>query len=110
MLVVGNLRRWRRTGRELPQLAGFSFCGFRDLSPERLAVIAPDVVLSPLVGEDFDVTDLARLLHDCGFTGRYRAVASQLPAPDVVLREVRGVAPCLDFDIFTTGDIGLAVD
>lgn len=105
MLVIGNMRSWHRAGRAVPQLDGFHFVGFGDVTDALLRAVAPDVVLSSLMGEDFDALDLARRLGDLGFRGRYRAITSGLPNPHVVRTEVRAAAPDLDFDIFVLDEM-----
>jgi hypothetical protein len=99
MLVVGNASSWRNLGRDLPHLSGFHFAGFGAVNVELLTRVQPDIVVSALMGEDFDAIDLARTLNDLGFVGRYRAMVRNLPNPGVVRREIRHVAPGLDFDI-----------
>ena len=100
ILVVGNLASWRKAGREIPQLPGFHFAAFDDVTAALLRVTAPDLVLSALMGDDYDVIDLALRLALLDFTGRYRALTSGLPNPRVVLAEVHQVAPGIDFDLF----------
>ncbi|GKY87659.1 hypothetical protein [Sinisalibacter aestuarii] len=72
---------------------------FADVSAAALERWAPDIVISPLVGEGFDCLDLANLLTEAGFAGRYLGAAGSLPKPAVVRREVRACYPDLDFDI-----------
>lgn len=79
-----------------PDLA---FLAFHDVSAASLAVLAPDVVLSPLVADGFDCFDLAHALAEAGFRGRYRAAAVYIPDPGLVRREIRASFPDLDFDI-----------
>lgn len=105
MLVIGNMRSWHPEGRMVPQLDGFHFVGFDDVTAALLRAVAPDVVLSSLMGEDFDALDLGRRLHDLGYDGRYRAITCGLPDPHVVSMEVRAAAPDLDFDIFVLDDM-----
>lgn len=100
ILVVGNLTRWRQEGKEVPRLTGFLFSSYSDVSLDFLRFHAPDLVLSALVGDEYDAVDLARLLSDYAYTGRYRALTTGLPNPAAVLREVRLAAPGLDFDLF----------
>lgn len=75
------------------------FLGFDDLTHDRLLELAPDVVLSPMVTSQFDCLELAHRLHGFGFQGRYRAIAPDLPRPELVRNEVRGQFPTLDFDV-----------
>lgn len=106
LLVVGNLRSWRRAGRALPQLEGCDFVGFAGLDAQVLERVRPDVVLSALVGEDFDALDLARRLAELGFRGRYRALAMDLRHPGTVLAELRAAAPGLDLDLLLIDEEG----
>jgi hypothetical protein len=64
-----------------------------------LARTMPDVVLSPLLSLDYDILDLARLLHDCGYQGALRAYCPPLPNAALVRAEVAQIWPGVDFDI-----------
>lgn len=101
MLVVGNLKAWRRKGRAVPQIAGFHFVGLQDVTADLMAAVQPDVVLSALMSDGFDALDLARQLEALNYRGRYRALTTSLPNPTSIIAEVRGVAPGLDFDLYT---------
>ena len=100
MLVVG--KRGTLAGRcALPPVVdGMTFADIADLTPALLARLAPDVVLSPLVIGHQDATDLADLLLQAGFRGRYRVVVGALPHPALVLADLRAAAPGLDIDLF----------
>lgn len=58
-----------------------------------------DIILSPLVSEDFDAVDVAGVLSALAYDGPYRAVTDTLPVPAIISREVRNHAPYLDFDL-----------
>jgi len=73
--------------------------GIAEITPETLAELNPDVVLSQLVDDGFDCHDVARALVSAGFTGQYRAVVGYVPDPDLVRREVARSCPGLDFDV-----------
>lgn len=79
---------------------------FHEISAETLAISLPDVVLSPVVGDEFDCFDLAAVLVEAGFTGRYRAAAVQVPDPGLIRREVAAAFPGLDFDILLLDETG----
>jgi len=83
-----------------PVIAGFHFAAIADLGPGLLAAVQPDLILSPLMAGPHDVIDVARRLTELGFVGRYRALAAALPQPEIILAEVRAIAPALDFDLF----------
>jgi hypothetical protein len=101
MLVVGQVS----TDGLVPQIPGFHFRRFGAVTPALLSDIDPEVILSALIAPDFDAMDLARLLSVHGFTGRYRAVAANLPNRRGVVAEVRAASPGLDFDVFVMGDV-----
>jgi hypothetical protein len=107
MLVVGDLRGWEKSGRTPPDLKGFHFADFCDVTAEMLAEVRPDVVISALFAPDFDVLDLARKLVDLGFKGRYRALSAALPNPSVIRTEVAAAAPGIDFDLFVFDETGM---
>lgn len=99
VLVIGTSAP-RRSGRvELPDLPGFHFAVFGDLDGFLIATLAPEVIVSALTTPDFDVLDMAARLAEIGYRGRYRALVRHLPDPGVVVREVREIAPSLDFDV-----------
>ena len=106
MLVVGPVAAWRKMQKTLPHIEGIDFVDFNGLTAELLERTKPDFVLSALVGAGFDALDVARLLAELGYRGRYRAVADRLPCPSVVRAEVGAIAPDLDFDVFTLSDGG----
>jgi len=77
---------------------------FPEITTALLQELQPDIVLSALVEDDFDTADVAIRLETCGYQGRYRAVARALPEPALIRREVRLVAPALDYDIILLAD------
>ena len=83
----------------MPVLDGFQFITISDLSADLVRKADPEIILSPLVADDFDVVDVAEKLVLLGFQGRYRAIAPSLPDARLVLEEVRSFAPQLDFDL-----------
>mgnify|MGYP006273086845 FL=1 len=60
---------------------------------------APELVLSPLLTPAFDALDLARLLTQCGYRGRYLALVDKLPSANLIRREVEAQSPGLNFDV-----------
>ncbi len=106
MLVVGRLSTLQRGPRVAQQVAAVAptqdlhFCEYQELAAEVLHDIQPTVVLSVLLGPDFDALDLARRLRELGYTGMYRALTAGLPDPALVRAEVANVAPDLDFELF----------
>lgn len=98
-LVIGDLARWRAEGRVVPPLEGFQFIDIDELNVEMVNEKQPDIILSPLVADDFDAVDVAVKLIELRFRGRYRAIADDLPDADLIRQEVRMFAPQLDFDL-----------
>lgn len=73
---------------------------FPDLTDELMTgPQAPDLVLSPLLTPEFDALDLARLLAQCGYRGRYLALVDRLPSANLVRREVAAGSPGINFDV-----------
>jgi hypothetical protein len=60
---------------------------------------APGLVLSPLLTPVFDALDLARLLTQAGYRGRYLALVDRLPSANLIRREVAAQSPALNFDV-----------
>jgi hypothetical protein len=72
-----------------------------DMLPERVMTgpTAPDLVLSPLLTAEFDALDLARILTQCGYRGRYLALVDRLPSANLIRREVAAQSPNINFDV-----------
>jgi len=99
ILVVGNIEQLLAAKPEMALLSDTVFCNIDDLTPAFLKNHQPHIILSPLVTAQFDVIDLAVLLGQLNFDGRFRALTTALPDPDIVLNEVRLECPRLDFDL-----------
>ncbi|MFZ5751263.1 MAG: hypothetical protein ACOY5U_09370 [Pseudomonadota bacterium] len=52
--------------------------------------LQPDLVLAPLLGEGFDILDVAQALTAAGYAGRLLAICPKLPNPRGVQAELRG--------------------
>lgn len=78
-----------------------AFVRFAEVTQDLLALIAPDIVIAPLVGPDFDILDLADRLVAGGFGGRLHALTAPLPRPDAVRAEVAEHATGIAFDLLT---------
>ena len=98
-LIIGDLNRWRAAGRNTDAFKHFEFTDISDLTMAVLARFDPEIILSPLVGDSFDVFEVSQRLQEIGFRGRYRAICSNIPNIDVIRDDVSQVAPDLDFDL-----------
>lgn len=103
-LIIGNRRRWNSEGRITSGLRGFAFLDFAELTKEALFQHQPDIILSPLVGDKFDVIEVATTLLELGYNGRYRAIAETVPDVAMIRQEVGVHAPKLDFDVLVMID------
>ncbi len=99
ILAVGEMAGWGGNSAGLPLDSAITFVEFRELTAELLDSLTPDIVLSPLLCSSFDCLDLAQVLEALGFRGRYRAMSSQVPQPELIRREVKATCPRLDFDL-----------
>jgi hypothetical protein len=98
-LVVGEIVKWTAQGRTMPDAQDHTYVDFEDLTVETIEAIQPDVIVSPLVTENFDAYQVARQLASILFHGRYRAIAPHLPNIDMIRREISSAAPKIDFEI-----------
>lgn len=97
-LAVGEPLEWQRQGHALPR-EGLAFIAFHEVTQVTLDYLQPGIVFSPVLAKSFDCIDLALELHRLGFSGEYRALATDLPNPGVIEREVRQLCPQLDFKL-----------
>ena len=72
---------------------------FKDIKTSLLFEIAPSLILAPLVGRDFDATDLIVLLAAVGYRGRVVFIADSALCRDMLTEELQGLAPGLDIDV-----------
>ncbi|MGH1369120.1 MAG: hypothetical protein ACRBCL_10935 [Maritimibacter sp.] len=99
-LAVGDPRRLPDGVTEGDEgLRGVHFVGIDRVSAKTLEVIAPDIVLSPMVSTSFDCLELAERLDRIGYSGRFRIVVDHLPRPDLIRREIVAAFPSLDCDV-----------
>lgn len=98
-LVVGDLKRWAAAGRDTVSGGRIQYAALSDLTAELLEEFAPEIVLSPLFGDNFDVFEVATALHRFGFKGRYRAICVDVPNVGIIRAEIVAAAPDLDFDL-----------
>lgn len=98
-LVIGNLARWGAGGRSVVPFENVEFIDPSRLTAELLDTVNPDLILSPLWGDAFDVIDVAQQLVALGYRGRYRAVSENMPDVAMIINEVRTQAEGLDFDL-----------
>lgn len=96
ILAVGDVRNWISSGRALPMDSQIAFAEFHEITEELLQTLTPDVVMSPVLTRGFDCLDLAQALHECGFGGRLRVVAPNMPNPLVIQSEIKALCPGLD--------------
>lgn len=66
---------------------------FRSLSfngPSYLIRMAPDVIITHLVGEHHDVVDVVELMKEAQLSSELLIISPRLPRPNIVLNELRG--------------------
>lgn len=97
ILAVGDVAQWRQSGNAVPASGDLRFCNFVELELSFLQVIAPEVVLTPVVADAFDCADVALRLDTLGYTGSVRALGHGIPRPEMIEREIKSLCPTLDF-------------
>jgi hypothetical protein len=102
VLAVGDVFSIRT--RTAPGVAGdtTAFAEFSEVTPELMEALSPQVVISSVLGRNFDCVDLAERLCEVGFNGCYRLIAHGMPQPDLVLREIRSLFPSLRVELDAT--------
>lgn len=106
-LVIGDIGKWTRQGNSLPDVEGLQFVDLVDVTESLLTSFEPDLVLSPLMQQDYDAVEIAGKLAEIGYVGRYRAVAESIPNPQIVVAEISRIAPGVDFDLIGLPDVPL---
>ncbi|MEO0692226.1 MAG: hypothetical protein AAFY90_05045 [Pseudomonadota bacterium] len=97
ILAVGDVAQWQTSGNPVPASADLRFCNFVDLEREFLQVVSPEVILTPVVADQFDCADVALRLDTLGYTGSLRALGNGMPKPEMIEREIKSLCPTLDF-------------
>jgi len=104
-LVIGDFSAFTDAEKSLPEIDGFVFAAAEDLVPSLVRKIAPEMILSSIVSGTMDVIEIARKLAQMKYAGAYRVLARHLPRPELVIQEVKLVAPDIDFDLIALADI-----
>jgi hypothetical protein len=104
ILAVGDVRQWLGSGRTLPADSQIAFAEFHEISAELLETLTLDIVMSPVLTNNFDCLDLAQALQASGFRGRFRVVAPDMPNPRVIQAEIHAMCPALDVAFIYVGD------
>ena len=76
--------------------------GYNEATPSMIAAVGPAIVISPLLSPTFDCIDMACILAEAGFRGKFRAVSRPIPNPRLIKREISEISKDLDFDILFT--------
>ena len=99
VLAVGDVLTLK-TGSET-NLAGdtTAFTDFSDVTHDLLDALDPQIVVSSVLGRNFDCVDLAEKLDSIGFRGCYRLIGHGIPQPELVLREIRSLFPSLRVEL-----------
>lgn len=98
ILVVGEVARGLNPGCNLPADSCFIFANIHEITAAMIAVNKPEVILSPLLCPSFDCLDLALILSNINYNGRYRIMAPALPKPKVILAEIAMLCRSLDVE------------
>jgi len=104
ILVVGDVQDWLSSGREIPKVDLIEFVKFNEVTADLLHHLNPCVVLAPLIARRFDALDLAKVLCEFSFKGKFRVLCPALPTPKMILKEFKTLAPKLDFELLQIDD------
>ena len=104
LLVIGSPEQWAEATL-VPVISPddgvdwLRLCPFESLDAALIDETHPDLILSHLLSTSYDVIEVARRLHEVGFSGTYIAIWRRIPNPEVIRGEVRQVAPRLSFEL-----------
>jgi len=101
ILMVGEPQLMQTLKKHFPERSGVFFIEFSDLSQDILSAICPDSVVAPAISAHFDCLELAAFLNAADFKGLFRAIAKDLPRPEIIRNEVRHHFPRLNFDVIS---------
>jgi hypothetical protein len=101
VLAVGEALSLRKRSVAEGAHEATTFADFSEVSGELIEALDPHIVVSSVLGRNFDCVDLAERLEDLGFRGRYRLIGYGVPQPDLVLREIRSLFPSLTVELET---------
>lgn len=79
----------------VPQHVAVIITRYAMLDAAMIARVAPDCIAAPLMGDGFDIMELAQFLSGLGYANRLCILAPPLPNPGLILREVSAVAAAL---------------
>ena len=99
VLTIGDTKTWLEHGKVVAGEHRVIYLDFHEITPEMVLAIGPSIVMSPMLANSFDCIDLACVLQDAGFKGKYRALSRSIPNPKLVRREINDICPGLDFDL-----------
>jgi hypothetical protein len=104
-LTIGDTKTWLEQGKVIAAEHRVIYLDFNEVTPEMVLAIGPAVVMSPMLSNSFDCIDLACILQDAGFKGKYRALSRAIPNPKLVRREINDICPGLYFDLIVVDGI-----
>ncbi|RPE71505.1 hypothetical protein EDD53_0625 [Pacificibacter maritimus] len=99
LLLVGERSQIKDIGTFGTAVSAVFYMDFLELTPDIVKAVNPDLVMSPAISNSFDCLELADLLEQTGFSGRYRVMTDDIPCPEIICREVRQRHPMVDFDV-----------
>ena len=85
---------------------GIWFAPYPELADRLAQPPRPDMVLSPVIGQGFDLFDIARIIRTTGYRGKLRGLSDGLPRPQMILAELRAEFPDMDINIYVLGEDG----
>lgn len=102
ILAVGDKSGWLVTHGKLNEVPPIQYTDIENVIHALISGPTPALVVSPVLCTAFDCIDLSHMLSEHGYSGPYRAVGADLPRPQMIEAEIRGLCPRLDFAIIDT--------
>ena len=99
VMTIGDASHWVEGANLVDAEHRIIYLNFTEVTPEIVMAVGPTMVMSPLLSNSFDCIDLACVLQEAGFRGKYRALTRSIPNPRLVRREIKEICPEIDFDL-----------
>jgi hypothetical protein len=88
-----------RSGRLSARTRACHVVNFDKLNAQVIRDLKPETVISSVMSARFDCMDVAALLAEAGFDGRYGVIAEDIPDPGIIRDELRRQYPLLAIDL-----------
>ena len=99
IVAIGEPSHWHLYSRVAGSKAEISSAQFAEASNRLDEILAAEIVMSTVVFGGNDCVDLAMLLNENSYQGRYAIIVDNVPNPRMLLAELHACSPGLAIEI-----------